>query len=122
MLIVIGTLAAVLTLVWAMYTYYKPHPQQTEAPIVLQMESRRLSQSVRANVVNDAVVFLDWIQKNHNAYIHSYPSFVSIRPYLTVLQRDGFVSKSDVSNMQGEVFELTAEGQKALITAGLRLV
>jgi|ERR1700722_11791267 len=121
MLIVIGTGAAVLTLVWAIYTYYKPRPQQTEEPVVLQMESR-LSQSVPANLVNDAVVFLDWIQKNHNAYIHSYPSFVSIRPYLTILQQDGFVNKSDVSNMQGEVFELTAEGHKALIAAGVRLV
>jgi len=73
-------------------------------------------------MVNEAVVFLDWIQKNHNAYIRSYPSFVAIRPYLTIMQQDGFISKSDASNMQGDVFELTAQGQKSLMAAGVELV
>ena len=67
-------------------------------------------------------LFLDWIQKNHNAYIRSYPSFVTIRPYLTILEQDGFISKSDASNFDGDVFELTAIGQKTLIAAGVRLV
>ncbi len=72
--------------------------------------------------MNDAVVLLDWIQKNHNAYIQSYPSFVAIRPYLTILQQDGFIKGCDVSNMDGTVFELTSLGQKTLIAAGVPLV
>ena len=66
-------------------------------------------------------MLLDWIQKNHNAYIQSYPSFVIIRPYLTILEQDGFIRESDVSNMDGTVFELTGLGQKTLIAAGIPL-
>jgi len=73
-------------------------------------------------MVNEAVVFMDWVQKNHNAYIRSYPSFVAMRPYLTILQQEGFISRSDVSNFDGDVFELTTQGQKALIAAGVALV
>jgi hypothetical protein len=56
-----------------------------------------------------------------NAYIRSYPSFVTIRPHLTILQQEGFIRKSDVSNLDGDVFELTGIGQKALVAAGIHL-
>ena len=120
MLIAISVAAGIATILgfgWMVFTHYKPRaplPQHTGEP--------RLSQCLPAKMVNEAIVFLDWIQKNHNAYIRSYPSFVAIRPYLTILQQDGFINKSEVSNMDGEVFELTARGQKALMEAGVQLV
>jgi hypothetical protein len=52
----------------------------------------------------------------------AYPSYVAIRPYLTILQQDGFIERSSGSNMQGTVYELTAQGQKALMAAGVQLV
>jgi uncharacterized protein (TIGR02391 family) len=100
----------------------KPTPPQRVESRPTQSDGPRLTQSLPPKIVNDAVVLLDWIQKNHNAYIQSYPSFVTIRPYLTILQQDGFIKESDVSNMDGTVFELTSLGQKTLIAAGVRLV
>jgi uncharacterized protein (TIGR02391 family) len=99
-----------------------PLSHKRAEPKATQSDGPRLTQSLPPKIVNDAVVFLDWIQKNHNAYIQSYPSFVSIRPYLTILQQDGFIKKSDVSNMDGTVFQLTGLGQKTLIAAGIPLV
>jgi hypothetical protein len=115
-------IATILGLAWMVYTYYRPRTQQPDQPIVVQLAELRLSQCLPANKVNDAVVFMDWIQKHHNEYIHSYPSFIAIRPYLTILQQEGFIDRSDVSNMDGDVFELTAQGQKALIASGVQLV
>ncbi len=112
MLIAIGTVVAVLALGWSIYSYYRPHAQQTEP---------HLNQYLPARMVNEAVIFLDWTQKNHNAYIKSYPSFIAIRPYLTILQQEGFIEESSASNMDGSVYQLTARGQKALITAGVEL-
>jgi len=120
MLIVITAAAGIATILglgWMIYTHYKPR-----TPPARQTGEPRLSQCLPGNIVNEAVQFLNWIQKNHNAYIRDYPSFVAIRPYLTILQQDGFITKSDASNMQGEVFELTAQGQKALMGAGVELV
>ena len=99
----------------------KPPPQQRVDSRPTQSDDARLTRSLPPKIVNDAVVLLDWIQKNHNAYIQSYPSFVTIRPYLTILQQDGFIRESDVSNMDGTVFELTGLGQKTLIAAGIPL-
>ena len=99
-----------------------PVPQKRAESKATQSDGLRLTQSLPPKIVNDAVVLLDWIQKNHNAYIQSYPSFVTIRPYLTILQQDGFIRESDLSNLDGTVFELTAIGQKALIAAGIQLV
>ncbi len=121
-LLVIGTVAGVLTLGWAVYTYYKPRTPNAAQSIVVHATEPRLSQCLPTKMVNEAVVFMDWVQKNHNAYIRSYPSFVAMRPYLTILQQEGFISRSDVSNFDGDVFELTAQGQKALIAAGVALV
>ena len=120
MLGVIGAGATVLTLVWGIYTYYKPRPVPPEPE--LQNREPRLSDSLPANVVDDAVIFLDWTQKNHNAYVRAYPSFVAIRRYLTILQSDGFIEESPASNLDGTVYRLTAFGQKALNAAGVRLV
>ena len=92
----------------------KQTPTQRVESRPTQSDGLRLSQSLPPKIVNDAVVLLDWIQKNHNAYIQSYPSFATIRPYLTILQQDGFIRESDVSNMDGTVFELTGLGQKTL--------
>jgi hypothetical protein len=100
----------------------KPPPQQRAESRPTQPDAPRLSRSLPPKIVNDSVVLLDWIQKNHNAYIQSYPSFATIRPYLTILQQDGFIKESDVSNMDGTVFELTSLGQKSLIAAGVPLV
>jgi uncharacterized protein (TIGR02391 family) len=100
----------------------KPPAQQRVESRPTQSDGPRLTQCLPPKVVNEAVVFLDWIQKNHNAYIRSYPSFVTIRPYLTILQQEGFIRKSDVSNMDGDVFELTGIGQKVLVAAGIELV
>jgi len=125
MLVIIGVIsgiATVLGLAWGVYTYYKPRTQQAAEQPTQPASQPRLSQCLPAKTVNEAVVFLDWIQKNHNAYVRSYPSFVAIRPYLTILQQDGFISRSDASNMQGDIFELTAQGQKALMAAGVELV
>ena len=58
----------------------------------------------------------------HAFKVEGYPSFAAIRPYLTILQQDGFIETSSVSNMQGTVFELTAQGRKALMAAGVELV
>ncbi len=100
----------------------RPLPPRQVEPGPNQSDGPRLSQSLPPNIVNDAVVLLDWIQKNHNAYIQSYPSFATMRRYLTILQQDGFIKESEVSNMDGIVFDLTARGQKALIAAGIQLV
>jgi pyrimidine deaminase RibD-like protein len=81
-----------------------------------------LIQYLPPKVVHDAVIFLDWIQKNPNAYVRQYPSFSSIRPYLTILQSEGFIEKSSVSSFDGDVFQLTSMGQRALISAGVNLV
>ncbi len=119
--VVVGTVAGVLTLGWAVYTYYKPRPPQPQPQLPQQHTGPRLSQSLPAKVVNAAVIFLDWIQKNNNGYVQSYPSYVAIRPYLTILQQDGFIEESSVSNLDGTVYELTAQGQKALLAAGVEL-
>ena len=119
MLGTIGTGVAILTLIWGMYAYYKPRPVAQEPEP--QHREPRLGDSLPANVVNDAVIFLDWIQKNHNAYVRAYPSFVAIRRYLTILQSDGFIEESPASNLDGTVYQLTALGQKALNSAGVKL-
>jgi len=119
--VVVGTVAGVLTLGWAVYTYYKPRtPQPPTQP--QQQTGPRLSQCLPAKIVNDVVIFLDWIQKNPNGYVQSYSSWVAIRPYLTILQQDGFIEESSATNMDGTVYQLTAEGQKALMAAGVELV
>jgi len=118
MLVAIGVvsgIATVLALVWGIYTYYKPRTPRT------QETGPRLSQCLPAKMVSGAVIFLDWIQKNNNGYVQSYPSYVAIRPYLTILQQDGFIEESSVSNLDGTVYELTAQGQKALLAAGVEL-
>jgi hypothetical protein len=109
-----AAIATILGLGWMIYAHYKPHTANDNRTL--------LNQSLPPKVVADAIEFLDWVQKNPRHYIHNYPSFVAIRPYLTILEQDGFINKSDTSNMQGDVFELTAQGQKALLTAGLKLV
>jgi hypothetical protein len=125
LLVAIGAAAGIATIFglgWMIYTYYKPRTQQTGQPLILQAVEPRLSQSLPAKMVNEAVVFLDWVQKNHNAYIRTYPSFAAIRPYLTILQQDGFIEESSATNMDGTVYQLTAEGQKALLKAGVKLL
>src|SRR6266851_8611383 len=126
MFVVVGTVAGVLTLGWAVYTYYKPRtPQPPPHPPPQPPEQQtgpRLSQSLPAEVVTSTVIFLDWIQKNNNGYVQSYPSYVAIRPYLTILQQDGFIEESSVSNLDGTVYELTSQGRKLLIAAGVKLV
>jgi uncharacterized protein (TIGR02391 family) len=100
----------------------RPLPPKQVEPRPIQSDGPRLSQSLPPNIVNDAVLLLDWIQKNHNAYIQSYPSFATMRQYLTILQMDGFIKESaEVSKMDGTVFELTGLGQKVLIAVGIQL-
>jgi pyrimidine deaminase RibD-like protein len=82
----------------------------------------RLIPYLTPNVEDDAVNFLDWIRKNPNAYVRQYPSFFSIQPYLTILQSEGLIEKSSVSSFDGDVFQLTSMGQRALISAGIKLV
>jgi hypothetical protein len=119
MLGTIGAGVAILTLIWGMYTYYKPRTvEQQPEP---KYREPRLSECLPANRVNDAIVFLDWIQKNPSGYVQTYPSFVALRPYLTILQSDGFIEESRVSNLDGAVYHLTSQGQKALIAAGVKL-
>jgi len=122
---VVSGIATILGFGWTIYAHYhqpQPKPQlQPEPPSPQQQTGPRLSQSLPAEQVNPAVIFLDWIQKNHNGYVQSYPSYFAIRPYLTILQQDGFIEQSSVSNTNGTVYELTAQGQKALLAAGVKL-
>ena len=91
MLGAIGAGVAILTLIWGMYTYYKPRTvEQQPEP---KYREPRLSECLPANRVNDAIVFLDWIEKNPSGYVKTYPSFVALRPYLTILQSDGFIRR-----------------------------
>jgi hypothetical protein len=60
---VISGIATVIGVVWAVYTYYKPRtPQQVEA-VTIQHNGPRLAECLPANIVNEAAVFMDWVQK-----------------------------------------------------------
>ena len=65
----------------------KPTPPQRVESRPTQSDGPRLTQSLPPKIVNDAVVLLDWIQKNHNAYIQSYPSLRYHQALLTICSR-----------------------------------
>lgn len=125
MLETVGIIIGVLALVWAVYTYYKPRnsvakgaPSSTE----LGQHNLQLTQSVTAEVVTDALIFLDWIQKNPHVDVRKYPTFISIRRYLPTLQSGGFIEQAPDSNLEEAIYQLTALGRDALISAGVKLI